>query len=81
MIDNLGKRDLAEDIYSIYEVNTDPWIFRRMYDTGLLLKILNDADIGKISVLPKLMEDVDGLCELEKIRLLTAFCRRKAKRI
>lgn len=81
MIENLGKRDLAEDIYLIYEVSTDPWVFRKLYDTGLLLTVLNDAEIGKIEVLPKLMEEIDSLQELEKIRFLTAFCRRRAKRV
>ena len=81
MIENLDKTDLAEDIYQIYEVNTDQWIFRRMYETGLLVRVLNSARRGKIHVLPDLLDDVKSLCDLEQLRLLTAVFRKRPQRI
>ncbi len=80
MIENLRKADLAEDIYQIYEVNTDRWIFRRMYETGLLVTVLNSARRGKIHVLPVLLDDVKSLCDLEQLRLLTAVFRKRPQR-
>lgn len=81
MIENLGSRDLAEDIYQIYEASTDPWIFRRMYETGLLVTVLNATLRGKIRVLPALLDDVDALCDLEKLQVLTKVFRKRPQRI
>lgn len=81
MIESLDKMDLAEDIYQIYEVNTDQWIFRRIYETGLLVTVLNAARRGKIHVLPDLLDDVKSLCDLEQLRLLTAVFRKRPQRI
>lgn len=81
MIENLGKKDLAEDIYQIYESSSDPWIFRRMYETGLLVTVLNAALRGKIGVLPTLLDNVDALNDLEKLQVLTAVFRKRPQRI
>lgn len=81
MIENLGKKDLAEDIYQIYESSTDPWIFRRMYETGLLVTVLNAALRGKVRVLPALLDNVNALCDLEQLQVLTAVFRKRPQRI
>lgn len=81
MIENLGKKDLAEDIYQIYESSSDPWIFRRMYETGLLVTVLNATLRGKIRVLPALLDDVDALSDLEKLQVLTKVFRKRPQRI
>lgn len=77
MIKNIGKNDIAEDIYQIYESSTDPWIFRRMYETGLLVTVLNATLRGKIRVLPALLDNVDALNDLEKLQVLTAVFRKR----
>ena len=81
MIENLGGSDLAEDIYQIYECSTDPWIFRRMYETGMLVTVLNATLRGKLRVLPALLDDVDALCDLEKLQVLTKVFRKRPQRI
>lgn len=81
MIKNIGKNDIAEDIYQIYESSTDPWIFRRMYETGLLVTVLNATLRGKIRVLPALLDNVDALNDLEKLQVLTAAFRKRPQRI
>ena len=81
MIKNIGKNDIAEDIYQIYESSTDPWIFRRMYETGLLVTVLNATLRGKIRVLPALLDNVDALNDLEKLQVLTAVFRKRPQRI
>lgn len=81
MLENLRKADLPEMIYQIYEVDNDPWIFRKMYETGLLVTILNAARIGKISVLPALLNDVDAMEVLEKTEVLSKIFRKRTKRL
>ena len=81
MIKNIGKNDIAEDIYQIYESSTDPWIFRRMYETGLLVTVLNATLRGKIRVLPALLDNVVALNDLEKLQVLTAVFRKRPQRI
>ena len=81
MIENIGKNNIAEDIYQIYECSTDPWIFRRMYETGMLVTVLNATLRGKLRVLPALLDDVDALCDLEKLQVLTKVFRKRPQRI
>ena len=81
MIENTGKNNIAEDIYQIYESSTDPWIFRRMYETGMLVTVLNATLRGKVRVLPALLDDVDALCDLEKLQVLTKVFRKRPQRI
>lgn len=80
MLENLRKADLPELIYEIYEVDNDSWIFRKMYETGLLVKVLNAARIGKFGVLPALLDDVNKMQELEKLEVLTAIFRKRTRR-
>ena len=81
MIKNIGINDIAEDIYQIYESSTDPWIFRRMYETGMLVTVLNATLRGKVRVLPALLDDVDALCDLEKLQVLTKVFRKRPQKI
>lgn len=80
MLENLRKADLPEIIYEIYEVDTDPWVFRKMYETGLLVKVLNSARIGRFGVLPALLDDVNTMQEMEKLEVLTAIFRKRTRR-
>ncbi len=80
MLENLRKADLPELIYEIYEVDSDPWVFRKMYESGLLVKVLNAARIGKFGVLPALLNDVYAMQELEKLEVLTAIFRKRTRR-
>lgn len=80
MLENLRKADLPEIIYEIYEVDNDPWVFRKMYETGLLVAVLNAARIGKFGVLPALLDDVEAMEELEKLGVLTAIFRKRTRR-
>lgn len=80
MLENLRKANLPELIYEIYEVDNDPWIFRKMYETGLLVKVLNSARIGRFGVLPALLDDVNTMQEMEKLEVLTAIFRKRTKR-
>ncbi|MBO2925395.1 hypothetical protein J5H75_27380 [Pseudomonas asiatica] len=80
MLENLRKADLPELIYEIYEVDSDPWVFRKMYETGLLVTVLNAARIGRISVLPALLNDVDAMEVLEKAEVLSKIFRKRTKR-
>lgn len=81
MIENIGKNNIAEDIYQIYECSTDPWIFRKMYETGMLVTVLNATLRGKVRVLPALLDDVDALCDLEKLQVLTKVFRKRPQKI
>ena len=81
MIKNIGINDIAEDIYQIYESSTDPWIFRKMYETGMLVTVLNATLRGKVRVLPALLDDVDALCDLEKLQVLTKVFRKRPQKI
>ncbi|WP_372029887.1 hypothetical protein [Pseudomonas kurunegalensis] len=80
MLENLSKANLPEIIYEIYEVDSDPWVFRKMYETGLLVKVLNAARIGRFGVLPALLDDVDAMQEMEKLEVLTAIFRKRTRR-
>ncbi|MDD2038727.1 hypothetical protein NP572_19620 [Pseudomonas putida] len=80
MLKNLSKADLPEIIYEIYEVDSDPWVFRKMYETGLLVKVLNAARIGRFGILPALLNDINAMQELEKLEVLTAIFRKRTRR-
>ncbi|UUC20534.1 hypothetical protein NOV18_08655 [Pseudomonas asiatica] len=80
MLENLRKADLPELIYEIYEVDNDPWIFRKMYETGLLVTVLNAARIGRFGILPALLNDLNEMQELEKLEVLTAIFRKRTRR-
>lgn len=80
MLENLSKANLPEIIYEIYEVDSDPWVFRKMYETGLLVKVLNAARIGRFGVLPALLDDVNAMQEMEKLEVLTAIFRKRTRR-
>lgn len=54
--------------------------FQKMYETGLLVKVLNAARIGRFGILPALLNDINAMQELEKLEVLTAIFRKRTRR-